>query len=77
MSGQAQDDEVLELRRELAAQRRWIDALSEALLMHARTDVAPDAALPALERLRREIVSQRPDTKRPGIARCVPGKRTR
>jgi hypothetical protein len=39
------------LRVEVKSQRRLIVALAKALHLHARTDVAPDACLPSLERL--------------------------
>lgn len=47
--------ELLELRREVARQRRWLSQLAHALYTHTRTDLAPDAALPEMRKLAREI----------------------
>lgn len=43
--------ELTELRRELRRHRIWLVKLATALYTHARTDLAPDAALPALREL--------------------------
>lgn len=43
--------EIAALRRELKRQRTMILRLARALHKHARTDLAPDAALPELARL--------------------------
>lgn len=48
------------LRREIRRQRTWIVRLAKALYKHARTDVAPDAALPSLEKLIRDTRPARP-----------------
>lgn len=47
--------EAAELRKELRAQRALIRRLARALYTHARTDLAPDAALPSLRRLIKDI----------------------
>lgn len=48
-------DELASLRREVSRQRAWIEELASALHTHARTDLAPDTALPALRELVRKI----------------------
>ncbi|MDB4996729.1 MAG: hypothetical protein JWM74_4161 [Myxococcaceae bacterium] len=44
-----------ELRREVRQLRTWVTQLAKALHKHARTDLAPDAALPELQALVDEI----------------------
>lgn len=44
-----------QLEREVKRQRAWIRTLARALYTHTRTDLAPDAALPAMRRLVRDI----------------------
>jgi hypothetical protein len=51
--------EVAELRRELRYLRRFVARLTKALYTHTRTDIAPDAALPAMRRLLAEIDGKR------------------
>lgn len=46
---------VAALEREVRRQRAWITRLARALCTHTRTDLAPDAALPAMRRLVREL----------------------
>lgn len=43
--------ELTRLRAEVRRQRSWIARLAHALYVHTRTDLAPDATLPALRKL--------------------------
>jgi hypothetical protein len=45
----------LELRREVKELRALVRRLARALYTHTRTDIAPDAALPAMRRIVREL----------------------
>lgn len=46
---------VKELRAEVKRQRAWLTRLARALHTHTRTDLAPDAALPAMRKLVEEL----------------------
>ncbi len=50
---------LAELGREVKAQGRLLERLASALLKHTRTDLAPDAALPAMRKLVDEIRHKR------------------
>lgn len=45
----------IELRREVKQLRGLVIKLARALYKHTRTDIAPDAALPAMRRIVRDI----------------------
>jgi len=47
--------EVAQLRREVRALRSLVTRLARALYTHTRTDIAPDAALPAMKRIVDEL----------------------
>jgi len=49
------DDQVRELRREVRELRRLLTRLACAVEKHTRTDLAPDAALPAMRALVAEL----------------------
>ena len=48
-----------ELRREWRELRRFVARLTQALYTHTRTDIAPDAALPAMRKMLAEIRRKR------------------
>jgi hypothetical protein len=45
----------LKLRREVRDLRALVIKLARALYKHTRTDIAPDAALPAMRRIVRDL----------------------
>lgn len=47
--------EIAELRREVRYLRKFVARLTQAVYTHTRTDIAPDAALPAMRKMLREI----------------------
>jgi hypothetical protein len=47
--------EIRKLREEVRYLRRFVARLTQAVYTHTRTDIAPDAALPAMRRMRDEI----------------------
>jgi hypothetical protein len=53
------ESETASLRRELRQLRAFVARLTRALYTHTRTDIAPDAALPAMKRMVREIGRKR------------------
>lgn len=46
---------IVKLERELGALRGFVARLTQAIYTHTRTDIAPDAALPAMRRMLAEI----------------------
>ena len=47
--------EVAELRAEVRYLRKFVARLTQAIYTHTRTDIAPDAALPAMRKMIAEI----------------------
>lgn len=50
---------VAALEREVKYLRSFVARLTAAVYTHTRTDIAPDAALPAMRRMRDEIRRKR------------------
>lgn len=50
---------IVKLEREVKYLRSFVARLTSAIYTHTRTDIAPDAALPAMRRMRREIARKR------------------
>lgn len=50
---------IATLERELKYLRSFLARLTSAVYTHTRTDIAPDAALPAMRRMRDEIKRKR------------------
>lgn len=46
---------IVPLERELRALRKFVARLTKAVYTHTRTDIAPDAALPAMRKMVAEI----------------------
>lgn len=51
--------EIKKLKREVRFLRKFLVRLTDAVYTHTRTDIAPDAALPAMRRMRDEIRGRR------------------
>lgn len=47
--------QIKALRRDLKSLRNFVARLTRAVYTHTRTDIAPDAALPTMRRMVREI----------------------
>lgn len=56
----AKDRALADLRREVRANRRLLARLAKVLHTHMRTDLAPDAGLPAMQSLLDEIAKGPP-----------------
>lgn len=50
--------QIAALKREVKRQRAWLTKLAKAVYTHTRTDLAPDAALPAMRKLVGELVGK-------------------
>lgn len=51
--------EIAQLRKEVRYLRGFLARITQALYTHTRTDIAPDAALPAMRRMLAEIKGKR------------------
>lgn len=55
MRAVTEKQELAALRRKVKEQGAWLRRLARAFVTHVRTDLAPDAALPAAKALALEI----------------------